>query len=227
MASFPRILQRTKNFVDMSFRNSPDIRAYRVAGAITLDAAFAGTSAMFTVKKGRHYRSPSIVSRRLARVQESMRGLTRATFDPQDFVSATLPPDSDMLFLTVQEETPSGGTRPPGSILIVPAAPFFTSHRPSLTVSGTAPDVSGATNLQPPSGSMHFALPRYADSANITNSGSNDIYVAFSDAQPEIVIPAGENRLLADGVINEVFIRGDGGTSDFSMYFALAIGAHE
>ena len=227
MPTVPRILQRSQNLVDLSIRTNRQYKGYRINSALTLDAAFAGGSPMFTVRAGTHFRSPGIRAKRWGRLQESTRGLTRVFYDPQDYVSATIPPEGDIAFLTVEEQLMDNTFLSPGPILVVPAPPFFTSHRPNLTLQGTAPDVSGASNLLPPPGVMHFVLPRYADSANITNTSANDLAIAFGPGLPEFVIPAGETRLLADGVIHDVFVRGDGGTASFSMYFALAIGAHE
>lgn len=133
----------------------------------------------------------------------------------------TMPHDFETSYLRVAEINAAGDTRPLGPILIVPTSGFFTNTRPKLTVSGTAPNVSATVSGNPPDGSLHFVLPRFADSMDIVNSGGQSLYIAFSAGEPEFEVMSGQTHHLSDAAVSEIYIRGDGATVDFRMYIAI------
>lgn len=133
----------------------------------------------------------------------------------------TMPHDYETAYMRVAEVNAAGDTRPDGPILIIPTSGFFTNTRPKLTVSGTAPNVAATVSGNPPDGSLHFVLPRFADSMDIVNSGGASIYISFSVGEPEFEVMSGQTHHLADAAVSEVFIRGDGATVDFRMYIAI------
>lgn len=228
MPTIPRLLERYQNRVYLNLRTGSDVRSYSFIAYQTLDAAYTGGgTAMFSVRAGKQFRSPAVVRRGHGLNDESTRGLTTVMYDPTDYASGSVPADGEIAFLRVVENTLGGVARAEGPILIVPAPGFFGSYRPSLTVGGTAPNVAGLASGLPPATAMHFALPRYADAVSIMNSGSVDLLVSFAQGQPEITVPAGEQRSLPDAVVSEVFVRGNSGTAAFSMYFAVVSGAME
>jgi len=90
-------------------------------------------------------------------VEESMKGITRAVFDVEDFLSPgsglNLPSDNAYLFLRVQEfrvalnawttfdtGEGAGAEAQLGPIYVVPVTEFWGVSEPTLTLSGTAPD---------------------------------------------------------------------------------------
>jgi hypothetical protein len=221
--STPRLSSRSAGLVDLLFFNSPDIQSWTVGSSLTLNSAFAGVTDLFTVQRGQTYRSPSIVRKGWGTTQTSNRGLTRATYDPEDFWAVgSTSHDDQTSYVRCRALGADGVLRPAGPILIVPPRVFFTNTRPKLTVAGTAPNVAGGSDTFPPAGSMHFVLPKFSDSMVITNADAGvDIYMAFGAGESEIMIPRGRTVHLADAAVSEVFIRGQGGTATFSIYFAI------
>lgn len=227
MATIPRLLHRFDHQVIMTIRSRADVRAYRFKSSNTLDTAFAGATDMFDARREAGFRSPSIRRRRLGLHGQSQRGLTRVHYDPQDYQGGAVPPDAHISFLRIAEIANDGTVRPDGPILVIPTPNFLSTPRPHLTVAGTAPSVAALATLLPPSGSMHFALPRHADYSSFTNTSVVDLYVSFDPGQPEVVVPAGETISFYDATISEVFVRGDGGAATFTAYFALVNGTYE
>jgi len=226
MSTIPRLTERRQRQVEFTFRNKPTVASYRVGAANTLDVAFAGTTAMFDVRKGSTFSSPTIQRRRVNRLQSSLRGLTKAMYDPEDYWvgGSTLPHDANYGYVRISEIALDGTVKPEGPIFIVPNPPFFETGRPNLTVSGTAPNVAGTLTEIPPEGALHFVPPRYSDNLRIKNVGGASIFVAFNPGQPMVEIPSGENQNFFDGTITEVFLRGDGATVAFDAYFAIVNG---
>lgn len=86
MSTVPLITQRFARQVELVFRNTnPTAFAFQVGTADTLDEAFAGTHAMFTIPRLGTYQSPTIRRRRLGNTQYHNRNMARALYDPQDF----------------------------------------------------------------------------------------------------------------------------------------------
>jgi hypothetical protein len=224
MTTTPRLIEHSVNFIDLALRNRAGVQAYRIGAANTLDTAFAGTTAMFTVRKGRSFRSITLRRNNRGRTQESQRGLTRVMYDPEDYAGGVIPHDNKATYLRVEEQNAAGVFLPEGPILIVPPPGFFNTGRPSLTVRGTAPAVAPSADETPPVGALHFVLPRFSDHVTIHNEGGVPLMVAFDDGLPEISIPTGAPQGLFDGTYSEVYVRGDGGAPAFSMYFSICNG---
>jgi hypothetical protein len=224
MPSVPRLTTHSPNFVELVFRNSPDVRAYRLRAANTLDDAFTASTELFTVQRGTTFKSRSLRQRRLGTSIYTNRGLTFVQYDPEDYWApgGNLPHDMAMTYLRVEEQNAAGAFRPEGPILIIPPPGFFTTTRPSLVVAGTAPDVAANALGTTPTGSLRFVLPRFADSTTITNSDvANSLFIAFSENTPEMEILFGQSVLLPDGAVSEIFLRGGGGAITFSIFFTI------
>lgn len=219
----PRLTYRYAGSVEMTVRSRADVRAYRFSAANTLDAAFAGATAMFTVGRDATFRSPTIRKKKLGTSLYQTRGLTCVHYDPEDYWTAggALPHDAEGSYLVIEEQDLGGVFRPAGPILVVPPPGFFTTSRPSLTVAGTAPNVAASATGTPPDGALHFVLPRFADAASITNSGGASMFIAFQAGLPEFELLAGQSTFLPDAALSEVFIRGDGAGVPFSIFFAV------
>ena len=222
-STIPRLTYRSARSVELVLHSKADVRAYRFGAANTLDAAFAGATAMFTVPRGGTFQSSSIRRKGLGKTDYSVRNLTSAQYDPEDFWAAggTLPHDVDGSYVTVEEQDMGGVFRPAGPILIVPPPEFFVTTRPNLVVKGTAPNVAGTVTGVPPAGALHFALPHFADSATVTNNGAASLFIAFHSGLPEFELLQGQSTLLPDAAVSDVFIRGDGAAVGFSIFFAI------
>lgn len=223
MSTVPRLTNRYDRLVEMAVHDRADVRAYRFGAANSLDTAFAGVTAMFTVASGATFRSRSVQRRGLGLSVYENRNLTHVCYDPEDFWAGggTLPHDAEGAYVRVAEQDAGGTFRPAGPILIVPPPGFFSTTRPNLSVSGTAPNVAATATLTPPDGAMHFVLPRFADSVTVMNRDAASLFVSFNRGLPEVEIPTGETVLLPDAAVSEVFVRGDGATVAFNMYFAI------
>jgi len=221
------LLTRSVHLVDLMIKKDPNILRYRVRGHCTLDGAFFGAVEMFTVQKGSHYRSHTLLVNKTGVVEDSKRGMTRITFDPDDFgpTSPSLPKDHDVLFLRVEDYSIAlGGYLPPGQILIIPPPEFFGVQDSTITVAGTAPGGVGATQgANPPPGAMTFGLPLYSTSANITNLDStNNLLVSFNEGLPMVAIAPKSSVLISDGSVVEVYVASSvANPVEFSMFFTL------
>lgn len=223
MSTSPRLTYRYAHSVELIVQNEADVSAYRFSAANTLDTAFAGTTTMFEVPQGSSYRSMSLRRKRLGTSIYTLRGITAAMYDPEDFwvAGGALPHDTEAAYLRVEERNVAGVYRPPGPILIVPPPNFFITTRPNLTVHGTAPNVAPTATGNPPAGAMNFVLPRYADTATIGNRGGASLWVSFNPGLPEFEVPSGDTIWMPNSGITAVFIRGEGAAVEFSIYFTV------
>lgn len=226
----PRLTLRYDRLVELVFRAKREVAAYQVGAANTLDAAFAGTTTMFRVGSwsGSTYRSRGIRERGLGRTQYENRGLVRAVYDPEDFwplSPATLPHDAHTGYLRVAVVNADGVVQPEGPIFVVPTPGFLSSPRPSVSLSGTAPNVAASATFLPPTGAMHIVLPMFSNRVSIQNHDPlEDLFVSFHKGQAENLIPAGERRTFYESSVKELFLRGSGATVRFDADAALVNG---
>lgn len=218
------LIERHPGVVDLSVRNNPVHQSYIFGSAATLDLAFAGSNPMFTVRRGRTFKSPTLQRNRVNFVGEKNWGLTRASYDPKDYASATIPGDSDISFVRIAPVDNAGVTLPEGPILVVPPPGFFTAGRASLTLNGTAPSVAALPTLLPPPGTMLIDLPKFAKNITIHNDGGAPLAVSFGLGRPEFVIPNGDLKSFHETGASLLSLRGDGGTAAFRATFALVNG---
>lgn len=227
MSSIPRMITRYDRQVELTLPHNKGIGWFQVGAANTLDTAFAGTTAMFTLPSGGTFRSPGITTRRLGRTQNNNRGLSWMLYDPEDYwvPAGTLPHDNGLSFLRVSEVAHNGVVTPEGPILIVPAPGFFVTPRPHLSVVGTAPMLANTADFTPPTGAMHFILPRFADYVDIYNKdAANPLFVSFGETSPGLIVPVSTDRSLWDATLVEVYVWATGGTAAFDMHFAIVNG---
>lgn len=219
----PRCTIRYANLIELVFTNQQDTQAWVVQAANSLDNAFAGATTMFTLSRGTTYRSKTIRRKKWGLTQYENRGLSRVTYDPEDFwaPAGQLPHDADCTYLRAREVDASGTSRPAGGILVIPPAGFFSVTKPSLTIAGTAPNVAASGTGVPPADSMHFVLPRFADYSAIYNTSNVSLFLSFGSGQAELEVPAQSDRAFYNASISEIFVRGEGGTAGFSMYCAI------
>ena len=176
--SFPDIVQRSPNFIDLQVRDRPEVSATRLWGANNLTDAYgtwsgSGLTGTFgtnfaTAEKGTSFVSSTWVQTQL--VEESRRGMIRYYFNPDDFVvpvalpATPMPSDDTMLFVRLQEShVATGGYLQVaagaalnkdnpimGPILVIPPAGWWTVTRPGITLAGTAPTNTNCVVGQPP-----------------------------------------------------------------------------
>jgi len=150
-------------------------------------------------------------------------------FDPEDYWvgAGTLPHDIEQSYLRVSEVAFDGTVKPEGPIFIVPPPDFSTTPRPVLSVSGTAPNVAALATGLPPTGSIHFVLPMFADYVDILSlegAGGDNLKVAMHAGMSEQTVFPITNRNFWDAAFKDIFVRGDGSTVEFEMSFAMVNG---
>lgn len=218
-------LERWENVVELSIRNA--YPGYRLSGALTLDAAYTGGTAMFDVRGGTHFRSPGLVRSGRNRVSEPNRGLTRIGYDPNEYVSATLPGDAQVAFLRVTDLDAAGNALSQGPILVVPPAGFFAGGRINLALNGTAPDVAALASNIAPQTAMWVDLPKYATSITVRNketAGGDSVFVSMAPGTQEIEIPAASELEFKKSGATMISFRGQGGTVSFDVRAVLVNG---
>jgi len=221
-------VQRSPGLTDLVVRSQPNALQYQFAAADTLDNAYTAPVTLFNVPANTQYVSRSLRLQRRGFFDEVTRGLTRATFNINDFAAAGVPGDGVISFVTVTLQ-PVGFPfflSGPHPILVVPPPGFFNTGRRALTLVGTAPNIAGQANNLPPPGVMNVVLPKFADEVIITNMGANDIFVSFDEGLPEYEIPsAGTNIVhIRQAGVQQFFIRASGGTSAFQISASIVNG---
>lgn len=220
-----QFIGRHQGVVDLAISNNPTYRAFRVSGALTLDAAHSTSVAMMTVPMGQSYRSRTLRRRGNYGVDDSNKGLTRIVFDPNDFVGATLPGDDQVAFLRARGIDHGGTAQEEGPILVVPLPGFF-SENVSLPVQGTAPNVAALSSNYPPPDALWMRTPRVCGDATVVNAeagGGRSLFVSIG-GMPEFEIPA-DTSFTFKNVGGVLFsFRGSGGTAAFRATFAIVNG---
>lgn len=219
------LIERHPGVVDMSIRKRAGVRSYVLGAALSLDTAYAGTTALATIRIGTSFRSRTLLRNRINTVDESNRGLTRIALDPVDFASATVPGDPNICFYRVAEVDLAGNNLGEGPILVVPPPGFFTSGRAVLNLNGTAPNVAGLGNNLPPPDAMIIDFPKFADKLEVFNTGAASLFVSFGAGTQEIEITTTSREVKFNEVgASEVYIRGNGATVTFRMIASLVNG---
>ena len=227
MPTIPRVIQRFANQTEFLIQDpGPDVSAYSFYAANTLNNAFSAANLLFSVPRLGNYRSASIQRQKLGLTGESLRGLTRAYIDIEDFWQSggTYPHDSDQSYFRVAEVNAAGSLRPQGPIMVVPPPSFYDTPRPAMTVVGTAPNIASLTTGLPPVGALHFTVPRFSDNIRVRNTSLSNLYLAFDAGQPEMLLPAGQSEVFYDASVSDVFVHGVGATPSFEFRFALVNG---
>jgi len=209
MEPSPFLVERHRRIVDLAVPNVATAASYVFGAAVTLDAAYAGVTAMFEVNAKSSYTSPSVLRSGENLVQESNRGLTRAMWNPDEFSSASIPGDSLITFVRVAPRDFSGVLGGYSHILVVPPPDFFSSGRKNLILNGTAPNVAAGVNNIPPQNAMKISLPHFADEIILYNNGGNPLYVSFGEGLQEAVVASNTHVQFKEAGVSELFLRGN------------------
>lgn len=229
----PYLINRRPGVIDMAITSRPGVGAYRVVAATTLTAAQALTPAspaLFDVSRDRSFRSPTLVTSSLDHVEDSRRGQTRIQVNMDDYASASVPGDGLVCFFRIIEVDQSGAALNIGPVFVVPPPGFYSSQYRTLPLSSSAPDVAGIASQVPPTGSLVISFPVHVDNLMIYNDdsvGTNSLYVALGEGQPEIEVPYNVNSLPSLVLAHagtSVYLRGDGGAVPFRMTADLISG---
>jgi len=242
----PNILDRSPGYMLLQFINDPNILGYRIRVAQSLDEAYgpynglplglAGTTALFDVDRGRAFISRAIRLRKTAIAGDTLRGQTRAYFDPNEFfgLSPEVPPDTGLWFVRTQVRTVASPTFPAAPatpanqsiITIVQDPEFFSVPRPALSLYGTAPDLAAAApGLPAPPQAMVFGVPAFADAIVISNHDvAAPLFFAASLEQPLMQVDPLTTISHASGMKDELVLCSTGGNPNFSLLISTVTG---
>jgi hypothetical protein len=253
MSTFLQIVDRSENYASVFFRDRPGIRGYRIRVAKTLDEAYGplngvgavGTTAILDVPApGGFFRSRSIRGRGWGILDEATRGQTRAMFDLDEHrigFEATVPPDRDVAFARVQVATDATGGFPlgfpggafpgtlasQGPIVVLQNPGWFSTPRPAVSLSGTAPNIATAVaGGIPPADSMHFRVPAYGDSLVFINHSTTDpIFLSMGPGIPFMQIDPSSQFSHTSGQKDSLLIAANGANPTFSALISTVAGA--
>lgn len=224
--SYPNFIERHQGVVELTVRTSdlsPLTKALKFQGTKTITGTFADLA---TVPVSTQYRSPSLQRNKINMVAESNFGLTRFSFDPDDFAGTNFHGEGAINFIRVQELDSSGSDIRTGPLLVIPPPNFFATGRRTLVLIGAAASVSNPAGYSglPPEGVTVIKLPKFSDATTITNTGTNPLMVALGAGHMEIQVPATESVRFNEGGISHLFLRGVGGATNFSAIMAIVNG---
>jgi len=226
MAIAPRLVQRSAGLIDIAIPTRPQVASFAIGSQVDLTNAWAGTTT-FLASVPRHtwFRSPSLVRAGFGSYPDSMRGLTRVSFNPNDYASATMNGDTATQYLTVSELDAAGTVLSTSPVLVVPPANFFATGRATLIVSGTTVGVAAGPDGFPPPGSGRMLLPLFADEVTFYETGSNPMFVALGEGTQELTVPAGQSRTFTEAGAWNIYLRGDAAaTATFEASFSVVNG---
>lgn len=230
MSSKPQIIERHTRCVEIMIRQRPGTASYILGGAVSADAAYAGTTPMITVGTGRSYQSRSLRRNKINRVEDERRGMTSISYDPTDYASATVPGDQQTAFLRMTEVDMAGVSGPEGPILVLPTPQVWAGNKGVISINGIAPNVAGLDNNLPPPDAMWFNFPRVVSTVVLFNDGPADL--AFCMGPPgtqEFTLPYpilnSEQFPWGDMAVDLLSLRGMGGTAAFRLVAFCSNGA--
>lgn len=225
MSTLPRLSSRYHDRIELVFRNPANVMEYRVSAHKTLNGAFTGAVPLFSFPVGTHFRSPFIVKKGWGIINESMRGLSRVTFNLNDYqpLNPNIPSDHEVSYLRV-EDMVGGVWDSPTAVLVVPPPSFYGTNSPSLTLSGIAPGISAVPGDPPPSNAIMIAMPRTLKTAEIHNLlplGGSNLLISFGENMAMAAIPANKTS-TSYGPVNFVALASADGTAiPFSIFCSL------
>jgi len=225
----PNFIGRHYGVVDLSVsmrQVDPRTQTIRFVGAKDLLSNPVSQSTLFTVPKNGEYRSPTLRKNRKDIVAESNRGLTRASFDPDDFAGTNFHGEGAINFVKIEELDGAGTEIRESAWLVIPPPDFFASGRRTLILNGVSAQVAtpvGYSGL-PPKGCLVIKLPKYADSVEITNTGTDPMFFALGAGHQEIEILSGTTYQAREAGASVIFLRCEVGGNNFNASLALVNG---
>lgn len=204
------VYRRRSNLIDMNWPSRINTQSYILKYASNFDGVFVP----FANVPANGFRSRSVTDSSFT--SEQFRGKTRIIFNPVDF---TLD-DTKPIWIRIAAVAMGGAIGPDETIhLILPYQP--PSNR-MFILSGTAPaaaTIAGSQELQLPQQCKNVTIQ--VNSSDNTVGSTHDLYIAFEPGGTEFKVPtlASEftNFESIYSSISQIFIRGNGGTSPFSM----------
>ena len=206
------VVRRRPNILDLLVPKQANVKGYRLQAATNFDATF---TTILTADIGAGYLDPAIDRNNLNALNSPDQ--IRIVFDPQTFFVPTGIEDTKQFWLKF---VPVNFAGVPGTAsspcLILPDSSLRGDSR--VMIRGNAP--SGTTVAD----SLELQLPfRTQDLAIRNHEAATDLYVALEEGGAEALLDGGATTLAQeefdDGPIGNFWVRGDGGTANFSASF--------
>ena len=225
MAIAPRLVQRSAGLIDIAIPSRPQVASYTVRSNVTITDAWSTTTAFISgVPKHTWFKSPSLVRGGVGSYPDSMAGLTRVSFNPNDYASATMNGDTAMQYIVVDEVDAAGTTLSSSPVVVIPPSNFFATGRATLVLKGTTLATAAGPDGFPPPGAGRVLLPLFADEVTFYCT-TNDLFVALGEGMQELTVPAGQSRQLTEAGAWNLYMRGDtGSAADFEATISLVNG---
>lgn len=211
MARSLSLLRRRPHLIDLGIRTRANVARYKFEYALNFDASFT----QFATVPATGYRSSSVPEVPIA--ASSHRGYTRFLFDPADYVGVGM---------DVNDATPIWVRIIPVSLAGVDGAaeamhlilPYSSTPDRAVVLAGTA---AGGANI---SESIELQLPGQCYDLYAQTDGATALKVAFENPGAELdvlPVPSTFMSYKSQSGFSQLFIRGAGVDTTFSMTFAL------
>ena len=226
MAIAPRLVQRSAGLIDIAIPTRPQVASFAIGSNVDLTNAWVGTTPFLaSIPRNTWFKSPSLVRAGVGSYPESMRGLTRVSFNPNDYASGTMNGDTATQYLTVQELDATGTVLSTSPVLVVPPANFFATGRATLILQGTTVAVAAGPDGFPPPGAGRMMLPLFADEVTFYEMGANPMFVALGEGTQELTVPASGSRTFTEAGAWNLYLRGGAGAAaNFEATFSVVNG---
>lgn len=200
------ITRRRPNIVDLLVdidpRKSPPVAMWQFEASTSFNGPF---STLATMTSG-GLRSPTVQD---FSYSDGFRGKVRFVWNPSDYAAAVPGiEDSKPIYIRMKtQDLGSGSFGAAGAIFVI--TPYDPSAHPPVHLAGDAPSAADLASA------LEIQLPRNCHQFIFENLGGVNIFLAVNPAGPEYKLKPGTILELFDTTSSVVFIRGEGGSSEF------------
>lgn len=211
MARSLSLLRRRPHLIDLGIRVRENVSRYKFEYASNFDASFTE----FATIQATGYRSVSVPEVPIA--DSSHRGYTRFLFDPADYVDEGLDVnDATPLWIRVTPINLAGVEGDPEARHLI--LPYSSTPDRTVVLAGTA---AGGANITE---SIELQLPGQCFDLYAQTDGATVLKIAFERPGSELdvlPVPSTFMSYKSNSGFSQMFIRGAGTDTTFSMTFAL------
>lgn len=212
MARSLSVTRRRSHLVDLNLRARPNVAAYQFFAAANFDSSFT----QFATVPAAGLRSVSVAD--IGPTDGQWRGLTRFLFDPSDYTaSVAAVDDTKPFYLQIKQVSTAGVVGSAEAMHLV--LPYNSAPDRPIILHGTAPNQASL------SAALEIQLPMQCVDWEFQDQGSVILFVAFEPTGSEFAV-----NPFATGFTNyhhirtsasQLFVRGNGGTTEFYASLTL------
>lgn len=211
MARSISLLRRRPHLIDLGVRTRENVSRYKFAYATNFDASFT----QFAVVSAAGYRSPSVPEVPMA--FSSNRPYTRFLFDPADYVTSGMDANDEIpLWIRITPVNLAGADGSAEAMHLI--LPYSSTPDRTVALAGTA--AAGADISE----SLELQLPGQCFDLFAQTDGATALKLAFEPKGSEVdvlPVPSTFTNYKSNSGFSQMFIRGAGTDTTFSMTFAL------